>query len=150
MCFTLALEWSQTSLRQESAESLSTPSLTSAPMVVDFRLFVFTPQVRYIHPLPLRGTRPCLRGRKWVITLAVLRSPFILSLKVGISLTVVTTPLHRGRARSLEEALNVLLCLVRGELSSSTRGHGKGEGLPLFLLYPMLVYFPVQRIACDT
>ena len=32
------------------------------------------------------------------------------------------------RARSLEEALNVLLCLVRGELSSSTRGHGKGEG----------------------
>ena len=52
MCFTLALEWSQTSLRQESAESLSTPSLTSAPMVVDFRLFVFTPQVLYIHPLP--------------------------------------------------------------------------------------------------
>ena len=44
LCFTLALEWSQTSLRQECAESLSTPS-------------------------PLRGTRPCLRGRKWVIAL---------------------------------------------------------------------------------
>ena len=60
-CLTLALEWSQTSLRQESAESLSTPSLTSAPMVVDFRLFVFTPQVRYIHPLPF-GTPPVSGG----------------------------------------------------------------------------------------
>ena len=64
MCFTLALEWSQTSLRQESAESLSTPSLTSAPMVVDFRLFVFTPQVRYIHPLPPAGYSPLSQGEK--------------------------------------------------------------------------------------
>ena len=44
LCFTLALEWSQTSLRQECAERLSTPS-------------------------PLRGTPACLRGRKWVIAL---------------------------------------------------------------------------------
>ena len=123
-CLTLALEWSQTSLRQESAESLSTPS-------------------------PLRGTRPCLRVRKWVIALAVLRSPFILSLQVGISLTVVTTPLHRGRARSLEEALNVLLCLVRGELSSSTRGHGKGEGLPLSLIsHACLSSYTTHSVLC--
>ena len=47
-CFTLALEWSQTSLRQECAEFLSTPS-------------------------PLRGTPACLRGRKWV--LAVVTAP---------------------------------------------------------------------------
>ena len=38
------------------------------------------------------------------------------------------SPLHTGRARSSEEALNVLLCLGRGELPSSTRGQGKGEG----------------------
>ena len=31
-------------------------------------------------------------------------------------------PLPSGRTRSFEEALNVLLCLVRGELPSSTRG----------------------------
>ena len=44
------------------------------------------------------------------------RFPFILSLQVGISLTVVTTPLHRGR--------------------------GKGEGLPLSLSYiPCLSIF---------
>ena len=36
------------------------------------------------------------------------------------------TPLHRGQARSSEEAPNVLLCLVRGELPSSTRGLGWG------------------------
>ena len=34
----------------------------------------------------------------------------------------VHAPSLTGRTRSFEEALNVLLCLVRGELSSSTRG----------------------------
>ena len=49
-----------------------------------------------------------------------------LPLTVIICFTIYSPPLWR--ARSLEEALNVLLCLVRGELSSSTRGLGKGEG----------------------
>ena len=53
-------------------------------------------------------------------------------------MAVVTTPSHRGRARSSEEALkqrstpegaevNVLLCLGRGALPSATRGPA-GEG----------------------
>ena len=29
---------------------------------------------RFIHPLPPAGYSPCLRGRKWVIALAVIRS----------------------------------------------------------------------------
>ena len=41
--------------------------------------------------------------------------------------SVVTTPLPCGEQGT--EALNVLLYLVRGELPSSTRGQGKGEGL---------------------
>ena len=39
---------------------------------------------------------------------------------------VVTTPLHTGRARSSEEAPNVLLYLVRGAISIATRGQGWG------------------------
>ena len=39
------------------------------------------------------------------------------------------SPSLTGRARSSEEALNVLLCLGRGELSSSTRGL---DGVGLF------------------
>ena len=46
-------------------------------------------------------------------------------------MAVVTTPLHTGRARSSEEALNVLLCLGRGALPSATRGL-VGEGSFLF------------------
>ena len=49
-CFTLALEWSQTSLRQECAES-------------------------FIHPLPPAGYYPCLRGRKWVMAYTVVTAP---------------------------------------------------------------------------
>ena len=45
-------------------------------------------------------------------------------------LSVVSTPSLTGRTRSFEEALNVLLCLVRGELPSSTRGQ-VGVGPPL-------------------
>ena len=44
------------------------------------------------------------------------------------------TPLHRGQARSSEEAPNVLLCLVRGELPSSTRGLGWGWVLLIIAL----------------
>ena len=45
-----------------------------------------------------------------------------------VSLLVVTTPLHRGRARSLEDGLNVHMCLGRGALPSATRGLAE-EGL---------------------
>ena len=44
------------------------------------------------------------------------------------------TPLHRGQARSSEEAPNVLLCLVRGELPSSMRGLGWGWVLLIIAL----------------
>lgn len=44
------------------------------------------------------------------------------------------TPLHRGQARSSEEAPNVLLCLVRRELPSSTRGLGWGWVLLIIAL----------------
>ena len=46
-------------------------------------------------------------------------------------MAVVTTPSHRGRARSLEDGLNVHLCLGRGALPSATRGLA-GEGSVLF------------------
>ena len=39
------------------------------------------------------------------------------------------TPLPKGRARSSEEAPNVLLCLVRGAISIATRGLSLGVGL---------------------
>ena len=38
----------------------------------------------------------------------------------------LNTPLHTGRARSSEEAPNVLLYLVRGAISIATRGLGWG------------------------
>ena len=60
---------------------------------------------------------------------------------------VHSTPLHTGRARSLEEALNVFLCLVRGELSSSTRGHGKGEGpLERVIKTEYTTYKPYEKV----
>ena len=47
----------------------------------------------------------------------------------------LNTPLHTGRARSSEEAPNVLLYLVRGAISIATRGQGWGwVFLLLFLL----------------
>ena len=47
----------------------------------------------------------------------------------------LNTPLHTGRARSSEEAPNVLLYLVRGAISITTRGQGWGwVFLLLFLL----------------
>ena len=46
-----------------------------------------------------------------------------------------------GRARSSEEAPNVLLCLVRGELPSSTRGLGWGWVLLIIALLVGSVFF---------
>ena len=52
----------------------------------------------------------------------------------------LNTPLHTGRARSSEEAPNVLLYLVRGAISIATRGQGWGGGfLLLFLLLLLLL-----------
>ena len=53
-------------------------------------------------------------------------------------LSVVTTPSPCGRARSSEEAPNVLLCLGRGALSSATRGLA-GKGSSPSLLHVILV-----------
>ena len=50
-----------------------------------------------------------------------------------ISASILTTTLHTGRARSLEEAPNVLLYLVRGAISIATRGQGWGRILLLLL-----------------
>ena len=51
----------------------------------------------------------------------------------------LNTPLHTGRARSSEEAPNVLLYLVRGAISIATRGQGWGwVFLLLFLLLLLL------------
>ena len=44
-------------------------------------------------------------------------------------------------SKASEEAPNVLLYLVRGELPSSTRGQGKGEGL---------LHISVSQNACNT
>ena len=49
--------------------------------IFDFRFLLF------IHPSPLRGTRPCPRGRKWVMALAV----------------VTDCPPETGRIRPLEK-----------------------------------------------
>ena len=52
----------------------------------------------------------------------------------------LNTPLHTGRARSSEEAPNVLLYLVRGAISIATRGQGWGwVFLLLFLLLLLLL-----------
>ena len=51
-----------------------------------------------------------------------------------ISASILTTTLHTGRARSLEEAPNVLLYLVRGAISIATRGLGWGWVFILLLL----------------
>ena len=51
----------------------------------------------------------------------------------------LNTPLHTGRARSSEEAPNVLLYLVRGAITVATRGQGWGwVFLLLFLLLLLL------------
>ena len=54
----------------------------------------------------------------------------------------LNTPLHTGRARSSEEAPNVLLCLVRGAISIATRGQGWGWvrwGWVFLLLFLLLL-----------
>ena len=51
-----------------------------------------------------------------------------------ISASILTTTLHTGRARSSEEAPNVLLYLVRGAISIATRGLGWGWVFLLSLL----------------
>ena len=62
-----------------------------------------------------------------------------------LKLTSYSPPLWR--VRSLEEALNVLLCLVRGELPSSTRGPVRGRGRRgLWSLGSAL--FPQKRKMC--
>ena len=95
--FTLALEWSQTSLRQECAES-------------------------FIHPLPPAGYSRLSQGEK---TDPSQPSPVwegvVTTDLCPISRTLYS-PSLTGRARSSEEALNVLLCLGRGALPSETRG----------------------------
>ena len=45
-------------------------------MVVDFRLFVFTPQVRYIHPLPPAGYSPLSQGESQ-LQQKTLRKPIV-------------------------------------------------------------------------
>ena len=50
-----------------------------------------------------------------------------------IPASILTTPLHTGRARSSEEASNVLLYLVRGAIPIVTRGLGWGRVLLLLL-----------------
>ena len=56
----------------------------------------------------------------------------------------LNTPLHTGRARSSEEAPNVLLYLVRGAISIATRGQGWGwvrwgRVFPFLLLFLLLL-----------
>ena len=46
-------------------------------------------------------------------------------------------PSHKGRTRSLEDGLNVHLCLGRGELSSSTRGRSSYDKLPTGYYTPL-------------
>ena len=116
---TLALEWSQTSLRQECAES-------------------------FIHPLPPAGYSRLSQGEK--------RTPPQPSPVWERVVTTDLCPISRtlyspsltGRARSSEEALNVLLCLGRGELSSSTRGlDGVGPVGPWVGPYSKNLYIPL-------
>ena len=169
MCFTLALEGSQTSLRQESAESLSTPSLTSAPMVVDFRLFVFTPQVRYIHPLPFgtppvsggesvttlrkpivplrQGRRGAKRRRGWINRSTLIRSPlkscspFILSLQVDFIDSCNYSPPYRA-SEVFRRSTECASVPREGRTFQFDARTGKGEGLPLSLSYiPCLSIF---------
>ena len=118
--FTLALEWSQTSLRQECAES-------------------------FIHPLPPAGYSRLSQGEKtdpspvWEGVVTTDLCP--------ISRTLYS-PSLTGRARSSEEALNVLLCLGRGDLSSSTRGlDGVGPEGPWVGLYSKKTLHPSVRRA---
>ena len=77
MCFTLALEGSQTSLRQESAESLSTPSPSGLPLSQGEKVGDCVSSFQFpVYFVPLRqGRRGAKRRMGWINRSPLIRSP---------------------------------------------------------------------------